>query len=359
MSALFELNTGIVESQVGLNRTLELRQTPHLRLEDTSYPPKFDGGAYGYTYVETALEELYTDLTTNWMYSAVIQTTLDGPGPEWSKDDWSFVPVSFADLEAIKETYHDDEPEEDAMATKYSAISINLTTPAIRARLECSPTDDVANTTWWLEQRNYTLASNQTKEMNVIDYLWNFQLPSFNYTTPVAPDSQFIQCCFNQTEPSRMANWSMPVLVAYWTNNFGLRYGERSVTGENGNITVKWIYGEAGTPINSGGSLPPLMFPKPPKLQSLNCMPVIETSEAEVVVDKETRRVESYKILRDPVLDESAWSDNFVLHDVSNPDDPAFIAELQSSIDEDEADEENPSMFARQNMTTRYDDCNS
>jgi hypothetical protein len=293
MSALFEMNTGIIDSHVNVNRTLELRQTPHLRLEKTYYPPVFNGteNTYGYDYVALTLEELYTNLTTNWMYSAVIEATLDVPGPAWTKDEWSFVPIDFSHLENVKETYYSENSTEDEMSTKYSAVNVTTITPAIRARLECTPTDDVTNTTWWLTQNNYTdYDTNQTTEVNSLDYIWNFGDQTANYSTALAPDGQFIQCCFNQTDPSRIANWSMPLLVAYWTNNFGLRYGERSVTGENGNITVKWIYGDGGFESRWAGSRPPVMFPNPPRLQSLNCMPFMETTDAEVTVDKETGR---------------------------------------------------------------------
>jgi hypothetical protein len=355
MSALFELNTGLVDSQLTLNRSLELRQTPHLRLQSENYPPSFEGSrnAYGFSYVADTLEELFTNLTTNWMYSAVIEATLDGSEPPWSKDGWSFVPVDLSPLEDLKETYHNN-AETDAIFTKYSAVNITMSTPAIRARLECTPSDDVTDTTWWLSPYNYTdFRTNESKTVNNAKYIWSFELPTINYSTPLAPDAQIVQCCFNQTDPTRIKEWSMPLALGYWTTNYGRRYGEQSVTGDNGNFTVKWLYGEGGFPEYTGGSLPPIMFPSIPKLQSLNCMPIMETSEAKVTVDKQTRLVQSYKILTDPIADESAWSDSFVFHDVNNPDDPAFKAELASSPTS-EFEEDSP-VYARQNMTTRYD----
>ena len=372
MSALFELNTGLIDSHVTLNRSLELRNTPHVRLQSETYPPNFHSSrrVFGFDYVSSTLEELFTNLTTNWMYSAVIEATLDGSQPPWSKDGWSFVPIDLSNLENMKETYHNNDPKTNAVFTNYSPVNVTMSTPAIRARLECSPTADVLNTTWWLEPNNYTDSrTNKSKVVNNVKYVWGFTLPTVNYSTPLAPDAQTIQCCFNQTDPSRVKDWSMPLAVGYWTVN----YGEgNSVTGDNGNFTVKWVFGEGGFPDYYSSSLPPIMFPSAPKLQSLNCMPIMETSEAEITVDKQTGRVQSYKILKDPAVDDSAWSDNFVFHTVNNPDDAAFKVDHNAWSDDfvfytvnnpDDAAfkaESSPDLefddyvSARQNMTTRY-----
>jgi hypothetical protein len=49
----------------------------------------------------------------------------------------------------------------------------------------------------------------------------------------------------------------------------------------------------------------------------------METSEAEVVLDKETSRVLSYQLLREPAPDDSPWSDSFVMHNLTEPIDAA------------------------------------
>jgi hypothetical protein len=59
-------------------------------------------------------------------------------------------------------------------------------------------------------------------------------------------------------------------------------------------------------------------------------MPVIERSEAEVTVDKQTELVQSFIILEEPVPEESAWSDSFVLHKLYDPNDPDSQAQLKN-----------------------------
>ena len=40
-----------------------------------------------------------TNSTTNWMYSAVNQASMNGTEPLWTRDGWNFVPLDVSSLE--------------------------------------------------------------------------------------------------------------------------------------------------------------------------------------------------------------------------------------------------------------------
>ncbi|KAF1960031.1 hypothetical protein CC80DRAFT_590362 [Byssothecium circinans] len=342
MSALFQQDVGYLTDPINLERTLELRQTPHLRQINTSYPPSFANSAWGYDFVATALEDLFSNLTTNWMYTAEIQLTMNGSEPAWSNDGWSFVPVDLSQLDNKTQIQNDTDPDSNFAAAYYSPVNVTLNTPAIRGRVECEPIEEVKDAKTWSEVRKYTdKETNTTSNFTIPKYTMFPQTPYYN---SLAPDGRNIQCCFNQTEPDRMDNFSMSVAVGYWTEIKNLTNMNGSITGGSSNFTVKWIHGEGGIDNVMGGSNY-LMFSRPPRMQALSCMPVMETSEAEIVVDKESGRVESYRLLKDPVPDDSAWSDSFVIHNLTEPIDPTVKAQIARA---------NKTTSVSQNMTTSY-----
>lgn len=71
-----------------------------------------------------------------------------------------------------------------------------------------------------------------------------------------------------------------------------------------------------------------VIFPTtPPRMQALSCSPIIETSPASIVINMETEQIESYQLLEDPVPDETAWTDYYVLHNHTSAPDPALLEE--------------------------------
>ena len=56
-----------------------------------------------------------------------------------------------------------------------------------------------------------------------------------------------------------------------------------------------------------------LYFPEPPTIQALNCMPTFESSPAVVTVEPKTGVVKHYRILDDPLREDVAWSDHYLL----------------------------------------------
>jgi hypothetical protein len=343
-SALFEQTTGIINDAIQLNRSLELRQVPYLRQVNESYPPIFDGfqGAYGYTYVGTILEDLFGNLTNNWIYSGVIQATLNGSEPDWSKDGWSFVPV---DLSELKHRQTSTTGTETDTSDAYgSLINVTLTTPAIRGRVECHQPEEIRNgSTNWNYNTTWTDSeTNKTTEVN---------LPNSRMLGgPTVPDSRYIACCFNHTDTSLNASLPQPLAIGFWTQDFANT--SEYVSASLNNFTVKWIKGDGAAQDGLMSNAGTLYFPEVPKIQAIKCMPIFERAEAEIVVDNQTRRVLSYNILGEPTPDDSAWSDSFVIHDLSDPDDPAVKKEIKdaSSL----CDPDSPcSSRVMQNLTTR------
>lgn len=320
MSALFEQDTGNISKVVDLERTLEVRQAPLLHQYVGEYPPNTHNSAtYGHDYVKSTLEELFTNLTTNWLYSAIIQKTMNNDSePGWSKDGWSFIPVDLSRLEDLKNMQKNTRSGADTLQAYYSPVNITINSPALRGRVECTPID-TSNSSAWLEKHNYT--DPQTNATSPVTMLSYSMFDGTEFPTPLAPDAKYLTCCANQTDNSLINISSTSVAVGYWTGNYPFNQ-YRSITGTDGNFTVKWIVGQGG--IGPVLSIPNLFFPQPPRMQALNCMPVIEKSEAEVVVDKNTGLVHDYRLLKTPVSDDGAWSESFIVRNLTNPNGPAI-----------------------------------
>ncbi|KAJ4294300.1 hypothetical protein N0V90_007990 [Kalmusia sp. IMI 367209] len=341
-SALFEQTTGIINDAVQLNRSLELRQLPHLRMMSTAYPPEFTGfnDVYGYDYVGATLNELFGNLTNNWLYSGVIQTTLNGSEPSWSKDGWSFVPIDLSGLDNKQKI--SNTIQSDLLEAYGSLVNVTLTSPAIRGRVECSPAE-IANTSVWISNTTFT---NYDTNKTMKGWIPEYEMLG----GPLAPDAQYLSCCFNYSDPSRAGNVPNPLAIGFWTQDFA--NSSEYISSTLNNFTVKWIYGDGAdrNRIQGPASIQQsLYFPELPKIQALKCMPIFETSEAEIVVDKQTGRILKYHILKEPSPDNGAWSDAFIFHDVPDPDDPEFKKTVTSTKSLDEVQR-----YAPQNLTTSY-----
>lgn len=343
-SALFEQTTGVINDAVELNRSLELRQVPYLRMVNESYPPAYGGprGAYGYDYVGTVLEDLFGNLTNNWLYSGVIQATLNGSEPNWSKDGWSFVPVDLSELKNRQTTNSDTNTNQ---SDAYGAlINITMTTPAIRGRVECYQPEEIRNgSTNWIYNTTWTdQETNKTKKVNI---------PATGmFGGPTLPDSRYVSCCYNHTDSSLNNSVPQPLALGFWTQDFGNT--SEYVSAALNNFTVKWITGDGASQDGLMSNQETLYFPNIPKIQAVKCTPVFETAEADIVVDKQGGRILSYHILGEPTPDDGAWSDAFVLHDLSDPNDPAVKKEIKDTSELCDPDLDCPSMVM-QNLTTR------
>ena len=345
-SALFEQTTGMISDSVQLNHSLELRQTPHIRKRNERYPPNFnvDGrGVWGYDYVGETLIELFGNLTNNWLYSAVIEATLNGSEPQWSADGWSFIPVDLSELHG-----HKTSDNTKSLSTYGSLINVTLTTPAIRGRVECHQLEEIRNgsTTWVSNSTRVDSETNKTEP-----YIYpNLQA----FGSLLTPDAKYLSCCTNNTDKSRNASTLAPMAIGFWTQQLG--NASQYISGTTNNFTVKYIYGDATKPA-SDMSNAQVYFGEIPEIQAVRCMPVFETSEAEVVVDQQARKVLSYRLLEDPRVDDSAWTDAFVFHEPTDLEDPVLKQELKVSGDycKNESASSVCYRYAMQNLTTRYD----
>jgi len=76
-------------------------------------------------------------------------------------------------------------------------------------------------------------------------------------------------------------------------------------------------------------------------------MPVIESSEADVTVEESSGRVISYQILKKPERVGVAWSDTFVIRNISD-------SVKSKSLEEEAASSITGTIQVDQNVTTRY-----
>jgi hypothetical protein len=312
MSALFEQSVGILEHPTNLNRTLELRRDPFFRHNEEMYDPDPPNKNPMYSsnnpYMRPILEDTFATTDSDWMYTALLQAALDGPEPAWSKDDWSFVPFDLNQLSkpgVISGT----------RGTKFapdSATNLTVHSPAIRARLDCSILEEARNSSRWL---SYVPSKIHHLPSYDVIYEPDVKITGNNISTRLTAQGIDIQCCFNLTQLPSSDEGETTVTIAYWTENYDNNEQDRFP--RNGNFTVKWIYGSAGF-AEIALEKPSLFFPKPPKIQALNCAPRIETAQAEITVDARTGDVQGYRILESPVLeDAAAWSDEFQLRNCS------------------------------------------
>lgn len=93
MSALWQPDYQYRTSSVSLPRELELRTISTLITAVSNDPTGLYDGVN--TAEASVLSTLYGQLETNWLYSAIIQMSLNGTQPAWSSDGWSFVPSIF------------------------------------------------------------------------------------------------------------------------------------------------------------------------------------------------------------------------------------------------------------------------
>lgn len=110
-------------------------------------------------------DSLY-NLQTDWMYTAIIQIALKESQPEWSRDDWSFVPVSFS-----SGRYAPAKQNRSIPGNNNHSKNLTVQTSVIRAHLHCSAVDWTSNVASWLT------AQNQNSRSNNLTGLDNYYMP--------------------------------------------------------------------------------------------------------------------------------------------------------------------------------------
>ncbi|KAH7076885.1 hypothetical protein BKA63DRAFT_411342 [Paraphoma chrysanthemicola] len=313
----------MLQKQVlSLPRTQEPRRVPYVEeFNKTFY--EYDWSTMNWLRIDEndvigkLLLRAFNDLEADWMYTAILQTALGGPVPAWTKDDWSFVPIrkqSFVSVPSSNLNFpHMDQ-----------AVNMTLRTPAIRARLECSAIEQIKNVSMWFDRQPLSSGGNNSTSGNL--YWPKAWIMAGNLTTRITAQGAFPECCANSTSDTGRTTESAISVIGHWTENFPdidqkfLRAGKWLASS---NFTIKWFRGPAGfgkmTKRLETTQRPQLRFTRPPDAQALNCMPVIETSAAEVTIDIPSGAVYDYKLLQTPKLEDVAWSDPFLYRNISEP----------------------------------------
>lgn len=330
MSAIFDRGTGTIIQPVTLQRSLEIRDIPHVFSTSQSLYPENSND-----YTATILANLYEDMSSYWMYTATIQLAMNGSEPAWSKDGWSFVPLDLGSISSNKSLSKLGASQADDLGSA-SQTNVTFDTPAIRGRIECSeaPLQALANVSNWLtvtDLTNHTIWNKTTIPSGVDggyqlgSTYQNSQYPGTitpltsgqNWTscpgcTSVYVNPSSIICCGNGTNDEGGS-----VGVGYWSPNDNLE--SWTPRGWQNNFTAKWLYGDAYTDIKANEdqtSTPDigLLFPSPPSISMLNCKPIVETADARVTVDPSTGNILSFNITSTPKTTSDAFSDNYLPH---------------------------------------------
>lgn len=356
MSALFERQGTTSLTPIELNRTLELRQIPHLQLVEFDYPPGINLHSHTGDPVYAGVSQMFNDLSTNWIYSAVFDLTLSSSDPAWSYDGWGLVPVDIPNLQKYikKQNIGSSDGPENALVIQ--SANITVSTSAIRGRTECTLIEGLTNHSMWLSED-----SGDTNPEYTLLQSFSLLANSKYDRTSIAPSSYMLECCTNHSSTPQIhkinstmesSNGTLievpvtPLAIGFWSKN----RGDSTYSGftpqeiSAGNFTAKFIAGNGGfkpTRVDMGTPPDLLFFTDEVEMQALNCMPIIETSEAEVEVDIKTGEIYSFRTLGEPRVVEEAWSDPFLLRNRTNPSDPIQFTGISN-------------FSAMQNLTSRH-----
>lgn len=304
MSALFRPTQGVIPETSTIERSLYIRQTP-LLYQDVPWATTPGTSRQYFNYI---ISSLYSNLSTNWMYTAAIQLALNGSEPIWSHDGWSFVPINLS-LAESKSTIQNV-----GNASFAPRKNVSLSTPAIRARLECTPYSDMTNTSDWLTTLDLSNNSIWNASTRPPDVTTGYQLGAggssgsgYFVDTNVLGTATYLACCANGSSQSTEDRSA----VGYWsqTDPFNREHPVRWQS----KLTVKWIYGKLLSGfryVNSSNNV--TLFTEVPRTQALHCSPVIETATSNLTVDQRTGRVQSFKIIDEPRSALEAYEDLYV-----------------------------------------------
>jgi hypothetical protein len=138
VAAVFEREAGIFTQISSIDRSLTIRRTP------LSYPYQYPDKAQN---IREFFQDTMRTVTSNWIYSALKQLTLEAEEPAWTQQGWGF---SAVDLDLLPRTSLNEVPEERQSITQtpISTVNLTLTASAIRARLQCN-TVSTKNSSWF------------------------------------------------------------------------------------------------------------------------------------------------------------------------------------------------------------------
>lgn len=209
-----------------------------------------------------------------------------------------------------------------------TAFNITISTSAIRVRIECNAIPEIHNSSSWLGPKEGGDFESEEMIQNVTGLrdFKAFRRYIFEGThakTTVFTNENMLQCCKNGTgsrsEPTAFGHWS-PVNAVI----------DNSDDDSSPKAFVpKWIVGASRISVNyrvftncksqeptfaiTHPSYPTQMvFEENPELQAAVCIPVIETTEATVLVDQTTGIVQTYNLEGPPAPYDLAWSEAYL-----------------------------------------------
>jgi hypothetical protein len=326
MAAIFERGPGIATTIAYANNAYIPRQTS-ITYNHTVNP--FFGLEKFYPHHSLFLQDAMRITTSDWLYSALDQITLDSQQPAWSRDGWSFTRVDMTSLPSTR-NFSASDTDENTGPSFVSLANSTLTTSALRARLQCDRVE-TENPTWFTTNEVDLFSNeNNTEAREIKDRLnrTGYILPHtvFNNTeheTSVFSRTSTIQCCSNDTDPAGRAAvgyWSQMNTTAWWAQDVTLGLsGWVGYGPENWppNFAVKWIVGPTTTSnvtayTNGAASKYKIMqFTEIPPMAFLDCKPVIEKADAKVTLAHGTGQVLDFEILGDPQAQTEPWSAHF------------------------------------------------
>ncbi|KAF2146972.1 uncharacterized protein K452DRAFT_337305 [Aplosporella prunicola CBS 121167] len=288
MSALLQRGTGIRFENFPLERNLRLRPVTTVYGEDFPTPeiqvlPHESG----------ILTSLYAELSTNWLYSATIQATLNGSEPAWSRDGWSFIPLDLSKIPVSTKL------QTDSNLTMALATNASLTTTAIRGRLECSPYEELNNISAWITEHHRTSDELSWKVGYEVGHDSEDDSGHYLLDTSILGSPAWPLCCDNDTKHLDKGS-----AIGYWSpNTWVYENSQHSM-----NFTTKWIYGKESSLIQDTYDEEfYLLFQEVPSMEALHCKPIIEKATAHISINRYSSRVEQFEILDQPVADDEAW----------------------------------------------------
>ncbi|KAJ8110327.1 hypothetical protein OPT61_g6806 [Boeremia exigua] len=337
MAAMFERGPGIITTVAHVNSTYAARQSPLTYNHSTNF---LYASGIAYSYQSQFLQDAMRVTTSDWLYSALDQITLDSQQPDWSRDGWSFTPVNLDSLPSIRNfsTSSPTSAQDDASSLPVVLVNSTLTTSALRARLQCEKVE--TETPSWFVKNEIDLfpRDNSTEAKDIRDRLRRagYILPHtvFNgseYETSVFSRTSAIQCCSNETDPEGRAAvgyWSQMNTSAWWASDPSMGASSWANFGPDAwppNFAVKWIAGPTTTTnvtvyTNAAPSFYKIMqFKEVPPMAFLSCKPIIEKAEANIVLAHGTGQVLDFKILGELQAQTDPWAAHFRHANESDP----------------------------------------
>ncbi|KAH7070940.1 hypothetical protein FB567DRAFT_211696 [Paraphoma chrysanthemicola] len=324
MSALFERQTRTVTQELSLPRSLELRQNPLSSGVNLAGDLKPANPAMEIT------DQLYTDISKNWLYGAGTQQNFNGSQLPWTADGWSFLPIDLSKMSSVMATQSSASESDSSSATSTIAlVNATLSIPAIRARLECRPVPSIANISSWvtlvdLANKTDSFEPGELERFNQTGKIEMYSMPmdifkSTDAHTNLLSTYKEPACCQNGSidNPQRAAlgYWSPALPANDLASRFEYPYED---LGWPLKIVPKWVVGKAVV-LGEGRYGRSLYFKEMPRLQAAQCDPIIETAEATISLDAKTGNVYSHRILGSSTKTDVAWADAFTRHANSTP----------------------------------------